>query len=102
MVGVLRLHSRMAELKRRTSTESQTEFVLHHRRRFRLESIHPGFTVAQIREHTGFDYDDSSAPRQTPSPSREELSLLRGPVKNAMTENYPEFGKRVWQARGAT
>jgi len=69
------------------------------KRRFRLESVHPGHSAAEIRESTGFDYDVSSALQQTPVPSKEELSLLRGQVQSAMTENYPEFGKRVWQAR---
>jgi glutaconate CoA-transferase subunit B len=71
-------------------------------RRFRLASVHPGHTAAEIRDSTGFDYDVSPVLQQTPAPSKEELSLLRGPVKGAITENYPEFGQRVWQARSAT
>jgi glutaconate CoA-transferase subunit B len=70
-------------------------------RRFRLESVHPGYTVSEIREQTGFDYDVSPALQQTPIPSTEELSLLRGAVKSAITENYPQFGWRVWQAGSA-
>jgi glutaconate CoA-transferase subunit B len=69
------------------------------RRRFRLESVHPGHTAVEVQEDTGFDYDVAPVPQQTPVPSTEELSLLRGPVKNDITENYPEFGHRVWQAR---
>ncbi|MEK6245830.1 MAG: CoA-transferase [Pseudomonadota bacterium] len=72
------------------------------RRRFLLQSVHPGHSAAEVRENTGFDYDVTPALQQTPAPSTEELSLLRGPVKNAITENYPEFGKRVWQARIST
>mgnify|MGYP002814016150 FL=1 len=68
-------------------------------RRFRLQSVHPGHSAAEIRESTGFDYDVSPALQQTPVPSQEELSLLRGRVKSAITQNYPEFGKRVWPAR---
>ena len=68
------------------------------RRRFRLESVHPGRTVSEIREQTGFDYDVSPTPQQTPAPSKEELSLLRGPVRSLTAENYPEFAHRVWPA----
>ena len=70
-------------------------------RRFRLQSVHPGHTVAEIREQTGFDYDVSSGLQQTPVPSTEELSLLRGPVKDAITENYPDFAHRVWPVDSA-
>jgi glutaconate CoA-transferase subunit B len=70
------------------------------RRRFRLESVHPGHTAADLREHTGFDYDVSPALQQTPQPTREELVLLRGAVCSAITENYPEFASRVWQDGG--
>jgi glutaconate CoA-transferase, subunit B len=66
-------------------------------RRFRLASVHPGHSAAAIRADTGFDYDVAPALQQTPHPSAEELALLRGPVREAIAENYPEFGKRVWQ-----
>jgi glutaconate CoA-transferase subunit B len=69
-------------------------------RRFRLESVHPGHTTADIREHTGFDYDVSPALQQTPQPTQEELVLLRGAVRSAITENYPEFASRVWKVGG--
>ena len=71
------------------------------KRRFRLESVHPGNTSAGIRDCTGFDYDVSPALQQTPAPTPEELALLRGPVKDAITENYPEFARRVWNTDSA-
>ena len=71
------------------------------RRRFRLHSVHPGHTAAQIRDDTGFDYDAGPAVQQTPVPSAQELALLRGPVRIAITENYPEFGKRLWPSASA-
>lgn len=70
------------------------------KRRFRLESVHPGCSAAEVREHTGFDYDVSPALQQTPQPKPEELVLLRGAVCGAITENYPEFASRVWKGRG--
>lgn len=72
------------------------------RRRFRLESLHPGYTADEVRENTGFDYDDSSNQTQTPIPSAEELSLLRGPVAREIAANYPEFARRVWNVGAAT
>lgn len=69
------------------------------KRRFRLESVHPGRSAAEIREHTGFDYDVSPALQQTAEPSAEELDVLRGPVRNAIAMNYPAFAGRVWPPR---
>jgi glutaconate CoA-transferase subunit B len=71
------------------------------KRRFRLESVHPGFTAADIEAHTGFDYDRDAAPPQTPMPSADELALLRGPVRKAIAENYPAFADQVWPAHVA-
>jgi glutaconate CoA-transferase, subunit B len=66
------------------------------RRRFRLESVHPGHSAAEIRESTGFDYDGHSNQEQTPIPAQDELALLRGPVAKQIAANYPEFARRVW------
>lgn len=64
--------------------------------KFRLESVHPGHTAAEIREHTGFDYDDSGTVASTPAPSVEQRALLRGPVAREIAADYPEFARRVW------
>jgi glutaconate CoA-transferase, subunit B len=65
------------------------------RRRFRLESVHPGHAVDDVRRETGFDFD-FQAVTTTQEPSVEELALLRGPVANAIRADYPDFAKRVW------
>jgi glutaconate CoA-transferase subunit B len=70
-------------------------------RRFRLESVHPGSSLAEIKANTGFEFDCPPRVKKTPGPSADELALLRGPVRSAITENYPAFGRRVWPARGA-
>ena len=69
------------------------------KRRFRLESVHPGNTPAGIREHTGFDYDVAPACGQTVAPSTQELEILRTQVRVAISENYPEFAARIWGAQ---
>jgi len=65
------------------------------RRRFRLESVHPGHGVDEVRQETGFDFDFQEV-TTTKAPSDEELSLLRGPVAKAIQADYPDFAKRVW------
>jgi len=67
-------------------------------RRFRLASVHPDSSVADVRANTGFDYDVPGAVPQTAAPADEELDLLRGPVARVIAENYPEFARRVWGA----
>jgi len=66
------------------------------RRRFRLESVHPGASAEEVRENTGFDYDAPQHVPLTPVPGAEEIKLLRGPVAREIAENYPEFARRIW------
>src|SRR4051812_6584333 len=65
------------------------------KRRFRLESVHPGHSLAEVREATGFDFDFKEV-SETPGPSAAELELLRGPVARQIAADYPDFAKRVW------
>jgi glutaconate CoA-transferase, subunit B len=64
--------------------------------RFRLESFHPGESIESIRENTGFDYDVSSAVRETPGPVDGELRTLRETVARQVAADYPDFARRVW------
>jgi glutaconate CoA-transferase subunit B len=66
-------------------------------RRFRLESVHPGHTVNDIRENTGFAFDCPASVPDTQAPSTAELSVLRGTVASKIAENYPAFAQRVWR-----
>ncbi|HEX5611571.1 MAG TPA: CoA-transferase [Burkholderiales bacterium] len=66
------------------------------KRRFRLESVHPGVTAAEVRENTGFAYDEPKNLTQTPAPGAEDLNLLRGPIAARIAPNYPDFARRVW------
>jgi len=66
------------------------------RRRFRLESFHPGSSEKDVRESTGFAYDVSSGVAQTPLPSEPELILFRTKIKTQIADDYPDFAKRVW------
>ena len=69
------------------------------RGRFTLDGVHAGHTAAEVREHTGFDYDDGdigAGAVATPEPDAQTLALLRGPVRAEMLETYPDFCARVW------
>jgi glutaconate CoA-transferase, subunit B len=69
------------------------------RRRFSLRSVHPGHSVAEVVENTGFDFDRGADVPTTPAPSAEQLRLLRGTVAPQLTEVYPRFAAEVFGAR---
>ena len=66
------------------------------RRRFALATIHPGHTVEEIRDETGFDFDEPESIATTPVPDAATLALLRGLVARALAETYPDFAARVF------
>ena len=66
------------------------------KRRFRLESVHPGSSAEDVRENTGFDFDALPMISQTPVPTEEELDLIRDKVAPEIAADYPEFARRVW------
>ena len=66
------------------------------RRRFRLESVHPGHSVAEVIEHTGFDFDRPDEVPLTSAPSPETLRLMRETVGPMLAELYPQFVKNVF------
>ena len=66
------------------------------RRRFRLESVHPGHTVDELVDATGFHFEYPPEVAETEPPAAEELRLLRGPVAQTVARDYPEFARKVW------
>ena len=66
------------------------------KRRFLLESVHPGGSADDVRANTGFEYDVPAQLPATAGPTPAELELLRRPVAGVIAENYPEFARRVW------
>ncbi len=66
------------------------------KRRFRLDSVHPGHTVAEVIENTGFDFDCPAETPVTPPPSPETLRLLRNVVASQLAETYPQFAAAVF------
>src|SRR5262245_39582086 len=71
------------------------------RRRFRLASVHPGHTVAEVVENTGFEFDRPEEVPATAAPSPETLRLLRTVIAPQLVEVYPQFAERVFGVRKA-
>ena len=65
-------------------------------RRFRLESVHPGHTLAEVIVNTGFEFDRPPDVPVTPAPSAETLRLMRQVVAPELAEVYPQFAARVF------
>jgi glutaconate CoA-transferase subunit B len=72
------------------------------RGRFALARIHPGQTLSDIREQTGFEFDVPADIEETPTPTDEELMLIRGAVGNDISETYPDFARRVLELQVAS
>jgi glutaconate CoA-transferase subunit B len=65
-------------------------------RRFRIESVHPGHTLAEVIVNTGFEFDRPREVPVTPAPSAETLRLMRQAVAPELAEVYPQFAQRVF------
>jgi glutaconate CoA-transferase, subunit B len=52
----------------------------------RLDTIHPGYTLGDIRENTGFDLGLTGPAAATPAPTEEELHTLRHVVRKKMID----------------
>lgn len=65
------------------------------RKCFRLETVHPGHSLAEIRAATGFAFDHDAAPAETADPDAATLALLRGRVLGELGETYPEFARQL-------
>ncbi len=62
---------------------------------FRLESVHSGESVESIKAATGFAFDLAGDIGETPAPDAATLSLIRGPVREAISEVYPRFAANL-------
>ena len=67
--------------------------------RFTLASVHPGHTVAEVSEHTGFDFACPAAVPETPPPSPATLRLMRETVAPQLAEVYPQFAAPGFRGR---
>jgi glutaconate CoA-transferase subunit B len=65
------------------------------RSRFRLASVHPGHSIEEIRDNTGFEFDCPATVPDTPAPSAEILAAIRGPIRDEIAETYPRFAAQL-------
>lgn len=63
--------------------------------RFTLQSVHPGHSLQEINDATGFSFDHAPNVPFTPGPDARTLALLRGRVLDEVSETYPEFAKSL-------
>ena len=70
------------------------------RSRFKLISVHPGHTVEEIMEITGFHFDQARPVVISQEPSSDWLELLRGPVAAELAQTYPEFASKKLRSEG--
>ncbi len=71
------------------------------RRRFRLNSVHPGHTLEEILDNTGFDFDRPDQVPVTAPPDAATLALIRGTVRGEIAETYPRFAAEAFGAVAA-
>jgi glutaconate CoA-transferase subunit B len=65
--------------------------------RFRLEGVHPGRTLDEIVENTGFSFDLADAVPATPAPGGEMIDALRSRVAAQAADSYPRFAAQLQQ-----
>jgi glutaconate CoA-transferase subunit B len=71
------------------------------KRRFRLRSVHPGHSVEEVRDETGFDFDCPADVPTTPMPDTATLALIRGRIREEIGETYPQFAAEILPAEVA-
>ena len=68
-------------------------------RRFKLLSLHPGHTLEEIRDETGFEFDVAKDATgniaTTPGPDAATLQLMRGEILDQIAETYPRYAESV-------
>jgi glutaconate CoA-transferase, subunit B len=69
------------------------------RHRFRLRSVHPGHSVEEVLDNTGFAFERPETMPRTPSPDPETLALIRGSIRGEIAEVYPRFAATAFAPR---
>ena len=65
-------------------------------RGFRLESVHPGHSVQEVLDNTGFHFEQPAEVPMTKAPDVATLRLLREVVAPELSEVYPQFAAKVF------
>ena len=64
-------------------------------RGFRLESVHPGHSVEEIRDNTGFEFDCPAHVPSTLAPDASTLAAIRNRIRGDIAETYPHFAAQL-------
>ncbi len=65
---------------------------------FRLRSVHPPFSPADVKANTGFNYQTPELVPTTPRPDTATQGLIRGRILDELAETYPAFARTMKQA----
>ena len=65
------------------------------RRRFNLRSVHPGHSLEEILDNTGFELDLPQRCEFTRAPEMIELALIRSQIRDEVAAVYPRFAKQL-------
>ncbi len=57
-----------------------------------LESHHPGVSIPDVLDATGFDLPIAASVHETPAPTTEEVELMTGPVRERMKQIFHAWG----------
>lgn len=68
------------------------------KQRFSLKSVHPGSSLEDILDNTGFEFDYKADVPMTPLPSPEILDVMMTKVAPRLKEVYPQFAEMVLAA----
>ena len=61
------------------------------RKRFALLSVHPGHSLEEVMDNTGFGFDRPEIVPMTQGPDAGLLDLIRGQIREEIAESYPRF-----------
>ena len=67
------------------------------RSRFRLSSVHPHSNIEEIKDNTGFEFDQPDFVPETLLPNEQRLLLLREKISKEIGKNYPKFIEDVFK-----
>ena len=67
-----------------------------NRKRFWVASVHPGHSIEEVRDNTGFEFDIPEQVPETSLPTNARLELLREHISPEIAKTYPEFVARVF------
>ncbi len=63
---------------------------------FKLETVHPGHSVEEVLDNTGFDIDIPKSIPTTRIPSANQLRHIRTQIAPEIAKTYPDFASRVF------